>query len=178
VLLLLTPLLSAGPHLGGPRTTTREGNASVNPDVSVAPEIAQLMAPLAGAVAAAPLAADLAAGTALTVGDLARRLKLITGAPDRWWHLVRFDPGQPVLADIPAEGPFRAWLTILPPAAADTGERRSDVLTVVAGELTEPGAGPLTPGRVRVHGDDRPRRLVNTSDGYTVSVHLCRRAGK
>jgi hypothetical protein len=149
----------------------------VNPDVSVAPEIAQLMEPL-GLLNPHP---NPAAVTRLSVGDLARQLKLITGAPERWWHLVRFDPGQPVVVDIPVDGPFRAWLTILPPAATgsatetdsatETGER-SDVITVVAGELTEPGTTPLTPGKVRVHGASQPRRAVNTSDGYTVSVHL------
>ena len=150
----------------------------MNPDVSVAPEIAQLMAPL-GLLNPNP---DPAAVTRLSVGDLARQLKLITGAPERWWHLVRFDPGQPVVVDVPVDGPYRAWLTILPPAATaatvtdtdsatETGER-SDVITVVAGELTEPGTSPLTPGRVRVHGASQPRRAVNTSDGYTVSVHL------
>jgi hypothetical protein len=147
----------------------------VNPDVSVAPEIAQLMEPL-GLLAPNP-----AAVTRLSVGDLARQLKLITGAPERWWHLVRFDPGQAVVVDIPLDGPYRAWLTILPPAAAgsatdgratETGER-GDVITVVAGELTEHGTSPLTPGRVRVHGASQPRRAVNTGDGYTVSVHLC-----
>ena len=142
----------------------------MNPDVSVAPEIAQLMEPLG------LLAPDPAAVTRLSVGDLARQLKLITGAPERWWHLVRFDPGQTVVVDIPLDGPYRAWLTILPPAAAggatETGER-GEVITVVAGELTEHGTSPLTPGRVRVHGASQPRRAVNTSDGYTVSVHLC-----
>jgi hypothetical protein len=151
----------------------------VNPDVSVAPEIAQLMAPL-GLLHPNP---HPAAVTRLSVGDLARQLKLITGAPERWWHLVRFDPGQPVVVDIPVDGPYRAWLTILPPAATETDSatetgERSDVITVVAGELTEPGTSPLTPGRVRVHGAgqphraSQPRRAVNTSDGYTVSVHL------
>jgi hypothetical protein len=142
----------------------------VNPDVSVAPEIAQLMEPL-GLLAPNP-----AAVTRLSVGDLARQLKLITGAPERWWHLVRFDPGQAVVVDIPLDGPYRAWLTILPPAAADSATEtggRGDVITVVAGELTEHGTSPLTPGRVRVHGASQPRRAVNTSDGYTVSVHLC-----
>jgi hypothetical protein len=157
----------------------------VNPDVSVAPEIAQLMEP--------PLAKRaVAAGTGLTVGDLARQLKLMTGAPERWWHLVRFDPARPLVVDIPVDGPYRAWLTILPPATeatpattaapvtatapADTAERPCDVVTVVAGELTEAGPGadpaPLTPGKVRVHGGGRTRRAVNTGDGYTVSVHL------
>jgi hypothetical protein len=145
----------------------------VNPDVSVAPEIAQLMEPLR-LLAPSPAGA----GTRLTIGDLARQLKLITGAPDRWWHLVRFDPARPVVVDIPADGPYRAWLTILPPAAADPGDRPSDVITVVAGELTEAGMNPLTPGRIRVHGSGRPRRAANISDGYTVSVHLSGPAGK
>ena len=152
----------------------------MNPDVSVAPEIAQLMEP-------PPLAERaVAAGTGLTIGDLARQLKLMTGAPERWWHLVRFDPARPLAVDIPVDGPYRAWLTILPPATtatpaiapapADTAQRRCDVVTVVAGELTEAGPGadlaPLTPGKVRVHGGGRTRRAVNTGDGYTVSVHL------
>lgn len=145
----------------------------MNPDVSVAPEIAQLMEPLR-LLAPGPATA----GTPLTAGDLARQLKLITGAPDRWWHLVRFDPARPVVVDIPADGPYRAWLTILPPAAADPGNRPSDVITVVAGELTETGLNPLTPGRIRVHGIGQPRRAANTSDGYTVSVHLSGRARK
>ena len=106
----------------------------MNPDVSVAPEIAQLMAPL-GLLHPNP---HPAAVTRLSVGDLARQLKLITGAPERWWHLVRFDPGQPVVVDIPVDGPYRAWLTILPPAATatrtdsatETGER-SDVISLV-----------------------------------------------
>ena len=154
----------------------------MNPDVSVAPEIAQLMDP------PRPAGEYPAAGTRRTIGDLARQLKLITGGPDRWWHLVRFDPARPVVVDIPldelADGPYRAWLTILPPAAADPGDQPYDVVTVVAGELTEVpvGAGaapaPLTPGRVRVLGGRRPRRAVNTSDGYTVSVHLRAHPGK
>jgi len=144
----------------------------VNPDVSVAPEIAQLMEPLR------LLAPGPAAGIPLTAGDLARQLKLVTGAPDRWWHLVQFDPARPVVVDIPADGPYRAWLTILPPAATDPGDHRSDVVTVVAGELTETGLNPLTPGRIRVHGGGQPRPAANTSDGYTVSVHLCARPGK
>ena len=144
----------------------------MNPDVSVAPEIAQLMEPLR------LLAPGPAAGTQLTVGDLARQLKLITGAPDRWWHLVRFDPARPFVVDIPANGPYRAWLTILPPAATDPGERPSDVITVVAGQLTETGMNPLSPGRIRVHGGRQPRRAANTSDGYTVSVHLSGHPGE
>jgi hypothetical protein len=47
------------------------------------------------------------------------------------------------------------------------------VVTVVAGELTERGCPKsLVPGQLRVHGAPGGHRAVNTSDGYTVSVHL------
>jgi hypothetical protein len=135
----------------------------VNPDVSVAPEIAQLMEPLRPVTSPART----------TVGELARELKNITGSPDRWWSLVRFDAGHPVRVGIPAAGAYEAWLSILPPAAADHEECRCDVVTVVAGELTEPGCPkPLVPGQLRVHGVPGGHWAVNTSDGYTVSVHL------
>jgi hypothetical protein len=135
----------------------------VNPDVSVAPEIAQLMEPPRPPAAPARPA----------IGDLARELRNITGSPDRWWNLVRFDAGHPVRVGIPTAGLYEAWLSILPPAAADQGECRCDVVTVVAGELTEPASPkPLLPGQVRVHGAPGGHRAVNTGDGYTVTVHL------
>ena len=122
----------------------------MNPDVSVAPEIAQLMAPL-GLLAPNP-----AAVTRLSVGDLARQLKLITAAPERWWHLVRFDPGQPVVADIPVDGPYRAWLTILPPAATGSA-------SAVAMAATGSGPNPVSRARMTstsasssLHGSVKP----------------------
>ena len=140
----------------------------MNPDVSVAPEIAQLMEP--------PRPAE-PRTSALTVGDLTRELRSITSAPHRWWSLVRFDAGNPVRVDIPTAGPCQAWLSILPPAAASHGHY--DVVTVVAGELTEQSSPqPLVPGPVRVHGAPGPHHAVNTSDGYTVSVHLRARPGQ
>jgi hypothetical protein len=151
---------------------------SVNPDVSVAPEIAQLME--RPRPAGSQPAGTQPAGTQPTVGDLARELKAITGTPDLWWSLVRFDAAHPVRVPIPTAGAYQAWLSILPPAAVDHGA--SDVLTVVAGELTEQATGQppgapgtvkrLLPGQVRVHGAPGPHQAVNTSDGYTVSVHL------
>jgi hypothetical protein len=145
---------------------------SVNPDVSVAPEIAQLMErprPADNQPATSP-----AGPVRPTIGDLARELRAITGTPDLWWSLVRFDAEHPLRVPIPTAGAYQAWLSILPPAAADHGE--SDVVTVVAGELTECSAAttskPLLPGQVRVHGGPGPYQAVNTSDGYTVSVNL------
>jgi hypothetical protein len=146
----------------------------VNPDVSVAPEIAQLMEPPRPVTAPVGPAA---AGT--TIGELARELRNITGSPDRWWSLVRFDTGHPVRVDLPADGPYTAWLSILPPAAGDGQDCHCDVVTVVAGELTEPASPkPLVPGQVRVHGTPGGHQAVNTSDGYTVSLHLRGHAGQ
>ena len=149
----------------------------MNPDVSVAPEIAQLMErprPAGDRPVTSPARRP-------TMGDLARELRQLTGAPDRWWSLVRFDAEHPVRVPIPAAGPYQAWLSILPPAASDDQLCGCDVVTVVAGELTEHGGPtvlkPLVPGRIRVHGAHQPggagpHHAVNTSDGYTVSVQL------
>jgi hypothetical protein len=136
----------------------------VNPDVSAAPEIAQLMEP--------PRTEP--THTTYTVGALARELRNITGAPERWWRLVRFDAEHPVHVDIGTDGPHRAWLTIVPPGADDQEECSCDVVTVVAGELTETATStaPLVPGKIRVHGGEHPHRAANRSDGYTVSVHI------
>jgi hypothetical protein len=155
----------------------------VNPDVSVAPEIAQLME-RPGPAGDRPVTSP---ARRPTVGDLARELRQLTGTPDRWWSLVRFDAERPVRVPIPAAGPYQAWLSILPPAASDDQLCACDVVTVMAGELTEhvepTGHGrpavlkPLVPGRIRVHGAHQsgaagPHHAVNTSDGYTVSVQL------
>ena len=143
----------------------------MNPDVSVAPEIAQLMERPGPAVTPPVPSVSLARPT---IGDLTRELKAITGTPDLWWSLVRFDAEHAVRVPLATVGPHQAWLSILPPAATEHGE--SDVVTVVAGELTERGAGttprPLLPGQIRVHGAPGPRQAVNTSDGYTVGIHL------
>ena len=149
----------------------------MNPDVSVAPEIAQLMEPprpVSGRPVPSPARP--------TVGDLARELRQLTGAPDRWWSLVRFDAEHPVQVDIPTDGSYRAWLSILPPATQDDQPCRCGLVTVVAGELTEHATHHppqrLLPGQVRVHGAPGPHQAVNTSDGYTVSVHLRARPGQ
>jgi len=134
----------------------------VNLDVSVAPELAQLISPPAAAVTvtappAAPAGAPGRQGApTTTIGRLAQELRLITAAPERWWGLVRFDPEHPVRIEIPT-GPAGAvapscevWLMIIPPSpcaaraagpapTADgaDGECRCEIVTVVAGELAE-----------------------------------------
>ncbi len=148
----------------------------MNLDVSVAPEIAQLIGPGPGL-----------AGPTATVGELARQLRLITAAPERWWGRVRFDPERPVRVSIPLDGPLdgpaEAWLMIIPPAvpggwADGGGDCGCEVVTVVAGEVTEQAIGdggvattPLPPGKVRVHGSGQLHQVINRSASYTVSVH-------
>ena len=172
----------------------------MNLDVSVAPEIAQLMGPgpdrswerpaasPAPAAAAGPAGAGTAGGPPPTVGDLARQLRLITAAPELWWQLVRFDPERAVRISIPAAGPGEIWLLVIPPSAhgewmEDGGECGCEVVTVIAGEVTEQAIGeggvattPLLPGRMRVHGSGQLHQVVNRSAGYTVSVHARARA--
>jgi len=156
----------------------------VNLDTSVAPEIAQLM----GFMAPGPAGPQPAPAAVPTVGELARQLRLITGAPERWWHLARFDPDRAVRVSIPAGGPAEMRLMIIPPAGPgaqvhgawtlDGGECGCEVVTVVAGEVTERAIGdcgvatsPLLPGKIRVHGSGQLHEVSNRGGGYTVSLH-------
>jgi hypothetical protein len=61
---------------------------------------------------------------------------------------------------------------------ADEGGCGCEVVTVVAGEVTEQVIGdcgvattPLLPGKMRVHGSGQLHQVINRSAGYTVSVH-------
>ena len=82
--------------------------------MSVAPEIARLaetvlLVPAQPAVpAAAPY--DLAdhAAAQLTLGTLARRLRSIAATPERWWGLVRFEPGRSVQIMVEECAAYRA----------------------------------------------------------------------
>lgn len=163
----------------------------MNLDLSVAPEIAQLVSrePSAASPPSARGGSRLAdgghtsPGLAPTVGLLARQLRLITAAPERWWALVGFDPLRPVRVSIPADRSCEVWLMIIPPAAGgrwagDDAECGCEVVTVVAGEVTEQainacGAAttPLLPGKVRVHGRGQLHQVTNRSVSYAVSVH-------
>jgi hypothetical protein len=168
----------------------------VNLDLSVAPEIAQLVSrePRAAGLPPAPGGSRLAggghtgAGPAPTVGRLAQQLRLITAAPERWWALVRFDQRRPVRVRIPADRFCEVWLMIIPPAAGgrwagDDAECGCEVVTVVAGEVTEQAINargvattPLLPGKVRVHGRGQLHQVTNRSGSYAVSVHARGRA--
>jgi hypothetical protein len=171
----------------------------VNLDVSVAPEIAQLIEPRRAPCGPPGDGGDPVGAQPPTVGRLAAQLRLFAASPGRWWGLVRFDPDQPVRVTIPT-GPWsEAWLMIIPPSqrdrrAGDGGRRASgagcacEVVTVVAGEVTEaaevvgvtgvPGvrgnaevAAPLLPGRVRVHAPGHSHRVVNLGRTYAVTMH-------
>lgn len=106
----------------------------------------------------------------LTVGTLARRLRSIAGAPERWWGLVRFEPDRPVTVTVEASAAYHAWLVIMPPG--DTGQSCDcDVATMIAGEATEgtPASAVLRPGPVRVHGGQHGVR--GQGAGYSISLH-------
>ncbi len=107
-------------------------------------------------------------GTRLTLGTLARRLRLIAATPERWWSLVRFEPDRPVTIDIEVYPGYQAWLMVLPPG--HQGQPCDcDVATMIAGEAIE-GTGPiLRPGPLRAHG--QPHRLRGAGTGYSISLH-------
>jgi hypothetical protein len=160
--------------------------------MSVAPEIARLAAPVL-LVPAQPNAQPNAQATAqpnaqataqpaarpdgaehtaapLTLGTLARRLRSIAAAPERWWGLVRFEPDRSVTITVEESAAYRAWLVILPPG--DAGQSCDcEVATMIAGEATEGTAASavLRPGPVRVHGGRHGLR--GQGAGYSISLH-------
>jgi hypothetical protein len=141
--------------------------------MSVAPEIAIL----AGAPLLIPAQPELMRPPAArpTLGTLARHLRLLAAAPERWWGLVRFDPDRSVRIQLEDRPEYRAWLVVLPPA--HPGQQSAgqdcdcDVATVIAGEATDggPGSTVLRPGSMRVHG--QRHRLRGHGAGYSISLH-------
>jgi hypothetical protein len=153
-------------------------------DMSVAPEIARLAEDVLF-VPAQPLAYpphDQAGSAAVsptrvpptpvppTVGTLARRLRLLTASPERWWNLVRFDPARSVRIVVEDQPEYGAWLVVLAPGDAGL-DCDCDVATMIAGEATEgtPGSAVLRPGSTRVHG--QPHWLRGRGAGYSISLH-------
>src|SRR5690348_3143057 len=127
--------------------------------MSAAPEMAQL-------AAAVPVPAIPSASTPLTLGTMARRLRTLAAAPERWWGLVRFDPARSVLIGVENQPAYGAWLVVLPPGDAGR-DCDCDVATLIAGQAAEGAA--LHPGRVRVHGQRHWLRGHGT--GYSISLH-------
>jgi hypothetical protein len=142
--------------------------------MSVAPEIA-ILAEAASLVPAQPAARhhtwqDGQDAAQPTLGTLARRLRMLAAAPERWWGLVRFDPDRSVRIEIVDRPEYGAWLVVLPPG--DPGQDCDcHVVTVIAGEATEgaPGSAVLRPGPTRVHG--LRHRLRGHGAGYSISLH-------
>ena len=144
---------------------------ALNAEMSVAPEIALLAAasfPVAGA------AGNEAAPQPLTLGTLARHLRMLSATPERWWGLVRFDPTRSVQIVVEDQPGYGAWLMVMPPGDAGR-DCDCDVATLIAGETTEGGAV-LRPGSARVHG---PRHwLRGHGTGYSISLHAQATSGR
>ena len=146
--------------------------------MSVAPEIARLaeavlLIPAQHAASPADFP-DRDAERTLTVGTLARVLRSIAASPERWWGLVRFEPGRSVQITVEECAAYRAWLVVLPPG--DAGQSCDcDVATMIAGEATEgtPSSAVLRPGPVRVHGERHGERhgVHGRGPGYSISLH-------
>jgi hypothetical protein len=152
-------------------------------DMSVAPEIAllaQAAALLVPEQSAAGGPCDNAGSAAapLTLGALARHLRLLAASPERWWGLVRFDPDRSVAVVVPDRPAYDAWLVVLAPGDAGL-DCDCEVATMIAGEATEGPAGTpvLRAGVTRVHG--QPHWLRGQGAGYSISLHARahRRAG-
>ena len=144
--------------------------------MSVAPEIARLAETVLLVPARPPaLSAERPheAGHAAaqpTLGTLARQLRSIAATPERWWGLVRFEPGRSVQIMVEECAAYQAWLVVLPPG--DAGQVCDcDVATMIAGEATEgtPASAVLRPGPVRVHGERHG--LCGRGTGYSISLH-------
>lgn len=150
--------------------------------MSVAPEIARLaeaalLVPAPSEKTAPPesLAAD-------TLGTLAGRLRSLADTPERWWGLVRFEPGRSVQIVVEEAASCRAWLVIMPPG--DAGRTCDcDVATMIAGEAIDgmPASPVLRPGPVRVHGQGQhgqgqhgqgQHALWGRGTGYSISLHM------
>jgi len=155
-------------------------------DMSVAPEIARLaetvlLVPPRSATGPHPDGPDGpegsddpqgadAAWARLTLGTLARQLRMIAATPERWWGLVRFERDRPVRISVETHPSYHAWLVVLPPG--DSGQPCDcDVVTMIAGEATEgtSSSATLRPGPLRVHGQQHWLRGQGT--GYSISLH-------
>jgi hypothetical protein len=136
--------------------------------MSVAPEIAILAE--AAVLIPAQQATNAPEIPRVTLGTLARRLRMLAATPERWWGLVRFNPDRSVEISVEDHPSYRAWLVVLPPGHSGQ-DCDCDVATIIAGEATEgaPGSAVLRPGPTRVHG--QPHRLRGHGAGYSISLH-------
>jgi hypothetical protein len=136
--------------------------------MSVAPEVAILAE--AALLVPAQTAARAPGVPQVTLGTLARQLRMLAATPERWWGLVRFEGDRSVKIGVEGRPEYEAWLVVLPPG--DSGrDCDCDVATIIAGEATEgaPGSAVLRPGPTRVHG--QRHWLRGHGAGYSISLH-------
>lgn len=143
----------------------------MNVDMSDAPEIALLAAP-------APVPRQPEPGKAArpTIGTLAGELRVFASQPERWWSAVRFSSGRSEKIDLEFPG---IWAVVLAPGDAAGIDCDCEVMTVVAGAVTEEsvtdGGGVTTalrPGGLRVHGQGQVHRIRAGGDGHAVTLHV------
>jgi len=136
--------------------------------MSVAPEVAILAE--AALLVPAQTATRAPEVPQVTLGTLARQLRMLAATPERWWGLVRFEEDRSVKIGVDGQPEYEAWLVVLPPG--DSGrDCDCDVATIIAGEATDgaPGSAVLRPGPTRVHG--QRHRLRGHGAGYSISLH-------
>ena len=136
--------------------------------MSVAPEVAILAE--AALLVPAQTATRAPGVPQVTLGTLARQLRMLAATPERWWGLVRFEEDRSVKIAVEGRPDYEAWLVVLPPG--DSGrDCDCDVATIIAGEATEgaPGSAVLRPGPTRVHG--QRHWLRGHGAGYSISLH-------
>jgi hypothetical protein len=136
--------------------------------MSIAPEIAILAE--AALLVPAQTATRAPGVPRVTLGTLARQLRMLAATPERWWGLVRFEEDRSVKIGVENQPEYEAWLVVLPPG--DSGrDCDCDAATIIAGEATEgaPGSAVLRPGPTRVHG--QRHQLRGHGAGYSISLH-------
>jgi hypothetical protein len=135
--------------------------------MSAAPELAQL----ALQIPAQP--------GALTIGTLARELRLLASHPERWWGRAAYHPDRSEKMDLEftAAG-ITAWMMVLAPG--DPGRYCDcDVMMLVAGEAIEESVADggavsttLRAGRARVHGQGRVHQIRASGKGFAITLHV------
>lgn len=115
-----------------------------------------------------------------TIGQLAGLVHEVACRPESWWRSVRFDA---VPVPLRSDGDARVWSMAWPPGHRLTAEEvGAEVITVVAGELTELTIGlggvaerTLRANRVQVRGANAVRELHNPGPAYAISLHAAAR---
>jgi hypothetical protein len=134
--------------------------------MSAAPEIAQL----ALQIPAQP--------GALTIGSLARELRLLASHPERWWGHAAYHTGRSEKMDLDSPAEIAAWMMVLAPG--DPGRYCDcDVMMLVAGEAVEESVADggavsttLRAGRARVHGQGQVHQIRANSKGFAITLHV------